>query len=120
LLESAQTRKVKLLLLDLRHPAWRDDLSGKGGRLSPEGEKQMASELGLRYQSMSAMDPALPAFMAEALRHGDVYIHCMYGVNRTGFAVGRFATADRFQPDRDGLGERDWTQGVHFQERLEK
>ena len=118
--DSAKARKVKLMLIDLRHPATTDDVSGKDGRLSPQAESQLAQELGINYRSISAMDNGLPAMIAEALRHGDVYIHCMYGVNRTGFAVGRYATADRIKADRQGLGEKDWLDGVHFQQRLEK
>ena len=54
----------------------------------------------------------------EALAEGDVYIHCHYGVNRTGFAVGRYATARDLEVDRAKMGERDWNQGVAFQKRL--
>ncbi|NDD27385.1 MAG: hypothetical protein EB084_03865 [Proteobacteria bacterium] len=115
LLASARARGVRVTLLDLRHPPFEDDLSGKGGRLSPDAEKKAASTASSRYLSMSALDPSLLKQIEEALSEGDVYVHCMYGVNRTGFAVGRYATARGASVDRTGLGERDFNQGEAFQ-----
>ena len=120
LLKSAQARNVKVTLIDLRHPANSDDRSGKSGRLSPHSENQACQEMGLHYESVSAMDGNLIGVLKEALARGDVYIHCMYGVNRTGFAVGRFATAQRLKVERDGLGRRDWEQGVRWQQRVNR
>jgi hypothetical protein len=105
-------------LIDLRHPPFDDDLKGGGGRLTPVAEEKSAKELGLRYRSISALDKSLVPTIDEALKQGDVYIHCMYGVNRTGFAVGRYATARNLKVDREKLGERDWNQGVNFQRNL--
>ncbi len=105
-------------LIDLRHPPFNDDWISHAGRLTPDGEEKMAKELGLRYHSISALDKGLIKLIDEALAEGDVYIHCHYGVNRTGFAVGRYATARDLEVDRTKLGERDWNQGVAFQKRL--
>lgn len=107
-------------LIDLRHPPFEDDLKGGGGRLTPAGEKKLAEQYGLRYQSISALDKNLIPVLDKALQAGDVYIHCMYGVNRTGFAVGRYATAHKLKVDREKLGERDWQQGVDFESRLQQ
>lgn len=119
LAEEARRRHRPLTLIDLRHPANRDDVSGKGGRLSPAGEEKMASSLGLRYHSISALDEGAVAYIAGALKEGDVYVHCMYGVNRTGFMVGRYATSKRLEVDRTGMGTRDYRDGVKFQERVQ-
>lgn len=116
--EASSARHIKVTFIDLRHPANRDDLAGWGGRLSPAAEKRMAEGLGLHYISISALDKHLLASIHEALKAGDVYIHCMYGVNRTGFAIGRLATADRLIIDRTGLGKRDWREGDAFQARI--
>jgi hypothetical protein len=105
-------------LIDLRHPAFDDDWIPHAGRLTPAGEEKLAKELGLRYHSISALDKGLVHLIDEALVEGDVYIHCHYGVNRTGFAVGRYATARELEVDRSKMGERDWNQGVAFQKRL--
>lgn len=105
-------------LIDLRHPPFDDDLKGGGGRLAPAAEEKTARELGLRYRSISALDKGLVPVIDEALKKGDVYIHCMYGVNRTGFAVGRYATARNLKVERTKLGERDWKQGVDFQRNM--
>ena len=105
-------------LIDLRHPPFNDDWISHAGRLTPDGEEKMARELGLRYHSISALDKGLIKLIDEALAQGDVYIHCHYGVNRTGFAVGRYATARELEVDRAKMGERDWNQGVAFQKRL--
>jgi hypothetical protein len=110
----------KVTLIDLRHPANTDDKSGKEGRLSPQDEARLSRQLGFRYVSISALDKNLPVVMDQALSRGDVYIHCMYGANRTGFAVGRYATADKVDVPRDGLGTRDWNEGTDFQQRLER
>lgn len=104
--------------IDLRHPPFDDDLRGGGGRLTPAGEEKAARELGLRYRSISALDRDLIEVLAQALRDGHVYVHCQYGVNRTGFAVGRYATAGKLKVDRTKLGERDWNQGVNFQNNI--
>lgn len=105
-------------VIDLRHPAFDDDCIPHAGRLTPNGEEKMASELGLRYHSISALDKGLVPLIDKALAEGDVYLHCQYGVNRTGFAVGRYATARNLKVDRAKMGERDWNQGVAFQKRL--
>ncbi len=115
LLRSARERRVHLTLLDLRFPPNTDDRLPKGGRLTPDGEKRWAQQAGVTHQPISALDPSLPARIEAALARGDVYLHCMYGVNRTGFAVGRWATARSRNPDRAGLGKRDWKQGVAFE-----
>src|SRR5205085_2012864 len=60
-----------------------------------------------------------PARIEQALRQGDVYMHCMYGVNRTGFATARFARATGEALSHSGLGARDWRQGDAFQARLD-
>jgi hypothetical protein len=116
---SAQARKARVTLIDLRSPAHADDLSGKGGRLSPAREAEEARKLGLRYESVSALDRHLLERVQAALEQGDVYLHCMYGVNRTGFAAARYARATGQQIGTEGLGPRDWRQGDRFQERLE-
>jgi hypothetical protein len=104
-----------LTLIDLRHPASSDDLSGKGGRLSPAAEKAWAVREHHRYHCLSALDPQLVPTIEQALRQGDVYIHCMYGVNRTGFAMGRYAVATSATLDRSGMGTRDVKQGEDFE-----
>jgi hypothetical protein len=114
---SARARGVKVTLFDLRSPAMADDRSRKGGRLSPVEEAALAAKLGLRYVAINALNRELPARIREALREGDVYIHCMYGVNRTGFAVARYARAAGVEVSRKGLGARDWKQGTAFQAR---
>lgn len=119
LAESARRRGVGLTFVDLRTPPNRDDRTAKRGRLTPAAEKATAAALGARYLAVSALDPQFPARLREAARRGDVYIHCMYGVNRTGFAVARYATAERLAPPREGLGRRDWAQGTSFQARLQ-
>ncbi len=118
LARSARERGVPVTLVDLRVPPTRDDLGGKGGRLSPAAEARLARELGLRYVAVSALDRGLLAKLGRAVEAGDVYLHCMYGVNRTGFAVARWARDTGQSPAREGLGERDWRQGEAFQDRL--
>lgn len=118
LASSAKGRKRSVTLLDLRSPANSDDRSRKGGRHSPESESAAAKALGIRYRAISALDKDLVKVINTALSSGDVYIHCMYGVNRTGFAVGRWARSkgsDDSRIDRTGLGDRDWRQGWEFQ-----
>lgn len=112
LAQSAKARGVPVTLVDLRHPANGDDRSGKGGRLSPKQEEAEARRLGFRYVSVSALSAGLPERLEKLRQEGDVYLHCMYGVNRTGFAVARYAHAHGTQPSRTGLGKRDWRQGV--------
>jgi hypothetical protein len=118
LARTAKARGKTATLIDLRTPPNRDDQSGKGGRLAPKAEAALAKRLGLRYVAVSALDKALPARLKQAAQSGDVYIHCMYGVNRTGFAVARYARATKQQVDRAGLGKRDYAQGDAFQARL--
>ena len=117
---TARQQQRPLTLIDLRHPPFDDDRRGGGGRLSPAGEKRLANQLGLRYRAVSALDKDLIAIIDEALQAGDVYLHCQYGVNRTGFAVARYATARGLKVDRRKLGERDWNQGVRFQKNRRK
>lgn len=112
---SARQHQRPVTLIDLRHPPFDDDRRGGGGRLTPAGEKRLAAQLGLRYRAVSALDKDLIAIIDKALQAGDVYLHCQYGVNRTGFAVARYATAHGLTIDRRKLGERDWNQGVRFQ-----
>lgn len=116
LAQEARARQVPVTLIDLRTPPNKDDRSGKGGRLAPTDERREAEKLGFRYVPVSALDRGLPARLQEAVRKGDVYIHCMYGVNRTGFAVARYASATGLTVGREGLGKRDWAQGTRFQE----
>jgi len=115
LARDAQARGVPVTLVDLRRPANSDDRSGKAGRLSPQAEAAAAKKLGLRYVSISALDRGFTARLEALRQEGDVYLHCMYGVNRTGFAVARWAHAHGRQPARTGLGTRDWKQGVAFE-----
>lgn len=118
LARTAKARGKSVTLVDLRTPANRDDQSGKDGRLAPKAEAELAKRLGLKYVAVSALDKSLPSRLKEAAQSGDVYIHCMYGVNRTGFAVGRYARATGQQVDRTGLGKRDYNQGDAFQARV--
>jgi len=120
LVASAKARGKTVTFVDLRKPANADDKSGKTGRLSPVQEEALAKKLGLRYVGISALDRKLPSVLSEALKVGDIYMHCMYGVNRTGFAAARFARATGATLDRKGLGKRDWAQGDAFQSRLQK
>lgn len=120
LAKSAKARGVTVTFIDLRKPANSDDRSGKGGRLSPAAEEALAKKLGLQYQAINALDRELPARLEAAQKRGDVYMHCMYGVNRTGFATARFARATGAQVPDEGLGKRDWKQGDAFQQRLKK
>lgn len=120
LAKAAKARGVTVTFIDLRKPANSDDRSGKGGRLSPAAEEALAKKLGLRYEAINALDRALPARLQAAQTKGDVYIHCMYGVNRTGFAVARYARSTGAKVPDDGLGKRDWKQGDAFQQRLDK
>jgi hypothetical protein len=117
---SARERGVAVSLIDLRHPPTADDRAGRQGRLSPVQEAVLARQLELRYFSVSALDRSLPQVVKKGLAAGDVYMHCMYGVNRTGFATARYARATHQALDRTGLGARDWRQGDAFQARLEK
>ena len=118
LAESAKKRHVTVTLLDLRTPANADDKSGKAGRLSPAQEKALCEKLGLRYEPVSALDAKLTDRMTEALTKGDAYFHCMYGVNRTGYAAARYACATQAHVDPAGLGKHDWEQGYAHQRRL--
>ena len=112
----ARQKGRPVTLIDLRHPPFNDDFRGTGARLTPAGEKTLSGQLGLRYRAINALDKNLIRVLDEALQAGDVYLHCQYGVNRTGFAVGRYATAHNLKVDRKKLGERDWNQGVRFQQ----
>jgi hypothetical protein len=114
---SAKARGARVTLVDLRSPARPDDQSGKEGRLSPRDEAALAAKLGMKYVAVSAMDHDLVAVLKQGLEQGDVYMHCMYGVNRTGYAAARYATATKCSVDRSGLGSKDWDQGKAFQVR---
>jgi hypothetical protein len=118
LAKDAKARGVTVTFIDLRKPANSDDRSSKGGRLTPDAEKTLAEKHGLRYEAVSALDKALPDRLQSALKRGDVYMHCMYGVNRTGFAAARYAVATGAKTSTTGLGKRDWKQGEAFQKRL--
>lgn len=120
LAKSAKARGVTVTFIDLRKPANADDRSGKANRLSPAQEEALAQKLGLRYEAISALDRSLPKRLEEALQRGDVYMHCMYGVNRTGFATARYARATGARIGDKGLGKRDWKQGDAFQARVQK
>jgi hypothetical protein len=115
LARSARARGVGVTLVDLRKPAFKDDGSGKGGRLSPSQEEALAKKLGLRYVPINALDKGLPAKLAAYQKQGDIYMHCMYGVNRTGFATARFCRATGVKTSTEGLGKRDWKQGDAFE-----
>lgn len=115
LVDSAKARSVQLTFVDLRAPDNADDRSGKGGRLTPTQEKALAERYGARYVQISALKKPLVDTLKDALKRGDVYMHCMYGVNRTGFACARYATALKIDIPRDKLGKRDWDQGERFQ-----
>ena len=114
---AARSRGVEVTLVDLRKPATADDRSGGGGRLSPQQEATEARRLGVRYLAISALDRSLTARLQDALRRGDVYMHCMYGVNRTGFATARYARSAGISVSREALGKRDWKQGEAFEAR---
>jgi hypothetical protein len=118
LADAARSRGRAVTLVDLRKPATRDDLSGKGGRLSPAGEAAAARALGLRYLAVSALDRRLPERLQQALKAGDVYMHCMYGVNRTGYATARYSHATGAKVNTEKLGKRDWSQGIQYQKGL--
>lgn len=107
--------------IDLRRPPTTDDRSGKGGRLSPSEEKLLVERFGFRYVSISAMDKNLISVITKALAEGDVYMHCMYGVNRVAYALGRWAEAGHSVGWRKGFrkDQRDWNQGVKFQKTLQ-
>jgi hypothetical protein len=120
LAKSARARGVTVTFVDLRTPPNSDDRSGKGGRLSPAAQAATAKKLGLRYVSVSALDKGLPGKLQSWQKQGDIYMHCMYGVNRTGFATARFARAKGVEVPTKGLGKRDWKQGEAFQARVGK
>jgi hypothetical protein len=120
LARSARARGVTVTFVDLRKPANADDRSGKAGRLSPAQEEAMARKLGLRYVAVSALDRSLPEQLRRYQQDGDIYMHCMYGVNRTGFAAARFATAHKLKISTEGLGKRDVKQGEAFQRGLRR
>jgi hypothetical protein len=117
---AAKERGLEVTLVDLRHPPTADDQGGKQGRLSPAAEAALVKQLGLRYVSISALDRKFIPTLQQALKRGDVYMHCMYGVNRTGFATARYARATGKPVPRTGLGPRDWRQGDAFEARLKK
>lgn len=121
LARAAKAKGKTATLVDLRiKPTFKDDTSGKGGRLTPAQEAAMAKKLGIRYVAINALQKDLPAQLRKFQQHGDIYIHCMYGVNRTGFAVARFAKAAKVKVPTQGLGKRDVRQGDAFQTRLEQ
>lgn len=120
LVKAAKAKGKTVTLVDLRKPAFKDDHSGKGGRLSPAQEATMARKMGARYVAVNALTKDLPAQLRKFQQQGDVYIHCMYGVNRTGFAVARYARAHKLKVDTTKLGKRDIKQGDTFQANLER
>lgn len=120
LARSARKRGTVVTFVDLRKPANSDDRSGKAGRLSPAAEAALARKLGMRYVAISAMDRNLPERLRKWQQAGDIYMHCMYGANRTGYAAARFATAHKVKISTEGLGKRDVKQGEAFQRALRR
>ena len=115
---SSKQRHTEVTIIDLRLPISDDDNSERDSRLTPLDESRLSNELGLHYCTVSKKDKKLPSIIAEAVAKGDVYIHCMYGENRTGFAVARYATAGNLTTDRQGLAKRDWDNGTRYQQKL--
>lgn len=120
LAKAARAKGKTVTLVDLRTPPFKDDVSGKGGRLSPTQEAAMAKKLGVRYVAINSSKKDLPAQLRGFLKQGDVYVHCMYGVNRTGFTVARYARAEKVKVPLERLGKRDVKQGDAFQANLER
>lgn len=115
---SAHRRHTSVTVIDLRYPVRKMDEVIQNGRLRPWDEVPVCQKLGLRYLTFSEFRPDLPAQIAKALAQGDVYLHCMYGKNRTGFAVARYACANNLVLNYDGLGEGDVIGGVAFQRKM--
>lgn len=116
---AARAKGRRATFIDLRHPANADDRSGKSNRLSPADEQALCRKSGVDYLAISALDRNLIPRLQEALGRGDVYMHCMYGVNRTGFAAGRYSRSLNLQASRKGAGSRDWRQGEEFETRIQ-
>ena len=117
----ARQRGVPLTLVDLRTPPRPYDRNHENGRLSPEREKNLLAQGGNRYVPLSALDKKFTNAMgALTSQPGIVYFHCQYGVNRTGFALGRLVVDTGLKLDRTGVGERDFNQGVAFEKKLKK
>ena len=107
-------------LIDLRKPERAYDLSGDNGGLTSLKERNLSESKGLNYLRISALDPSFCEVVTDKLKEGDVYLHCMYGVNRTGFAVGRLSINQGAKFDIDGLGKRDVRSGENFEETYKK
>lgn len=112
----AKENNLPLTVVDLRTPARPYDLNKEGGRLTPTEEKSHLLALGHQYAPMSALGKTFGHDLNNIVgKEGIVYIHCQYGVNRTGFAIGRLSKLTGKQFDRTGLGDRDFKQGVNYQ-----
>lgn len=117
----ARQRGVPLTLVDLRTPPRPYDLNQENGRLAPDREKSLLAQGGNRYVPLSALDKKFTSTMASLTsKPGIVYFHCQYGVNRTGFALGRLVVNTGLKLDRTGVGERDFNQGVAYEQKLKK
>lgn len=116
LAEFSKKHNRKVTLIDLRKPERAYDLSGDNGGLTSYEEKNLSKSNGLNYLRISALDPAFCDIVTEKLKGGDVYLHCMYGVNRTGFAIGRLSIDQGATFDTEGLGKRDVRSGENFEE----
>ncbi len=117
LLEVAKKTGLPLTMVDLRVPVRDYDKNGEGGRLSPATEKGLTEKAGHTYVPRSALAKTFGEDLAAiaAQPRGIVYLHCQYGVNRTGFAIGRLHKLTGMDFDRTGLGDRDFKQGVAYQ-----
>lgn len=116
LAEFSKKYNRSVTLIDLRKPERAYDLSGDNGGLTSVEEKNLSERNGLNYLRISALDPSFCEVVIDKLKAGDVYLHCMYGVNRTGFAIGRLSIDQGAEFDIEGLGKRDVRSGENFEE----
>lgn len=113
----AKDNKLPLTMVDLRTPARSYDLNREGNRLPPNEEKSILAAAGHTHLPLSALDKQFPQKVSPLLAGpGIVYFHCQYGVNRTGFAIGRLSKMTGKSFDRTGLGDRDFKQGFNYQQ----
>ena len=120
LAEFSKKHNRSVTLIDLRKPERDYDRSGDNGGLTIHEEKNLSESNGLNYLRISALDSKFCEVLGEKLKEGDVYLHCMYGVNRTGFAIGRFSIDQGAEYDIEGLGKRDVRSGEKFEETYKK